>query len=94
MIKSTTGRLPARAADVRTDDKKKKEQEEEERTTIANQFSFSNSSSCSRMVSSALATHHLGPDDVPQPETLSHLQFVLFGEPDVGELDETLEIFL
>jgi hypothetical protein len=39
-------------------------------------------------------THHLGPDDVPQPETLSHLQLVLFGEPDVGELDETLEIFL
>jgi hypothetical protein len=42
----------------------------------------------------ALATHHLGPDDVPQPETLSHLQLVLFGEPNVRELDETLKIFL
>jgi hypothetical protein len=76
------------------DKKKKKKKKKEERITIANQFSFSNSSSCSRMVSSAPATHHLGPYDVPQPETLSHLQLVLFGEPDVGELDEPLEVFL
>lgn len=40
------------------------------------------------------SAHHLGPDDVTQPETFSHLQFTLFGESDIAELDDPLEIFL
>jgi hypothetical protein len=75
---------------VKNEKKKKGKKGSQSPISLATQ----NSPSCSRMVSSALATHHLGPDDVPQPETLSHLQLVLFGKPDVRELDETLEIFL